>query len=291
MVDSLSNDYVSNNRDLWNKRVDIHINSPSYNMNEFIENENYHSLNKTEIDLIGGENNIKNKTILHLQCHFGLDTLSLARLGAAQVTGVDLSDKSIKIANEISKKTKLNSLTKFINCDIYDLKQHLDNNDLFDIVFTTYGTIKWLPDLKKWAHIISYYLKPNGIFIMVDYHPIYYLWSFDTNNPFATYSYFNQGPIVEKTDSYFIEGMEHEEKDKNTQNEEQLSIRWNHSISDILNSLIQHGLEINLFNEYDYGHYDNFNNLIKSNQDGLYRFKDFDKKLPILYGIKATKKN
>lgn len=85
--------------------------------------------------------------------------------------------------------------------------------------------------------------------------------------------------------------MEHEEKDKNTQNEEQLSIRWNHSISDILNSLIQHGLEINLFNEYDYGHYDNFNNLIKSNQDGLYRFKDFDKKLPILYGIKATKKN
>jgi 2-polyprenyl-3-methyl-5-hydroxy-6-metoxy-1,4-benzoquinol methylase len=112
-----------------------------------------------ELELLG---NVKGLSILHLQCHFGQDSLSLARMGA-HVTGIDLSDKAIKTAQELNAELHLNA--EFICSDIYDLPQHL--NKQFDIVFTSYGTIGWLPDLNKWAQIIHHFLKPEGKFIFV----------------------------------------------------------------------------------------------------------------------------
>jgi SAM-dependent methyltransferase len=187
----MQDDYSSVNRDLWNTKTGYHINSSYYNMDEFISNKNCLTLKQRELDLLG---NIKDKRILHLQCHFGLDTLSLARLGAKKVVGIDLSDVAIDKACQLAKEVNLNDVAEFICCDIYEIEKYLkmnDENDLFDIVFTSYGTTKWFPDLNKWAHIIEKYLKINGLFIIVDFHPV--LWPFDDRfQHLANYSYFNR---------------------------------------------------------------------------------------------------
>ena len=181
-------DYLEINRKSWNSRVDVHLKSDFYDVKGFLEGES--SLNDIELGLLG---DIKGKSILHLQCHFGQDTISLGRLGA-NVTGVDLSDKAIDNAKILAKKANVNAT--FICCDIYDLPTYL--NEQFDIVFTSYGVIGWLPDMGKWAKIISNYLKPNGKFIFVEFHPI--LWVFDDDFKRIEYNYFNSGAIREIQD-------------------------------------------------------------------------------------------
>ena len=163
------NNYIEINRQSWNNRIDTHLKSEFYDLEKFIKGKN--SLNSIELELLG---DLSGKTILHLQCHFGQDTISLSRLGA-EVTGVDLSDKAIESAKQIAKQTKSN--TTFICCDIYDLPNYLDKQ--FDIVFASYGTIGWLPDIDKWAKIVTKFLKPNGQFVFVEFHPV--VWMFDDN--------------------------------------------------------------------------------------------------------------
>src|SRR5688572_730649 len=136
-------DYLEKNRRLWNARTDVHVTSEFYELDKFLAGKS--SLNEIELNLLG---DLKGKSVLHLQCHFGQDSISLARLGA-EVTGVDLSDKAIAKAKELAKQTGANA--EFICTDIYELPQHLDKK--FDVVFTSYGTIGWLPDLDKWAKI------------------------------------------------------------------------------------------------------------------------------------------
>ena len=178
--------YFDANKKLWNSRVNIHYNSEFYNIEKFIKTKN--SLNSIELKELG---DIKGKSILHLQCHFGQDTISLANLGA-KVTGIDFSEIAIEKAKELNKK--LNTNCDFICCNIYDLKNHL--NKKFDIVFTSYGTIGWLPDINKWADIVSYFLKKNGKFLIVEFHP--FIWIFDNNFKKIEYSYFHtKAPIKE----------------------------------------------------------------------------------------------
>lgn len=191
------NDYISVNRQLWDTKTVYHVDSPYYSVREFLADKNFHVLQQAELDLLG---DINQKRILHLQCHFGMDTLSLARLGAKHVTGVDLSNVAINKARELAEETNLNHIVQFICSDIYELEQNLpiEQNNLFDIVFTSYGTNKWFPDLNKWARVIERYLKMDGTFIIVDFHPMY--WTFDDQyEHLATYSYFNRGPSKAKS--------------------------------------------------------------------------------------------
>lgn len=183
-----SEDYIEVNRQLWNTKAEAHFETPYYNVKEFIENPQFLSLSHMEIEPLG---NIEGKRILHLQCHFGLDTMSLARLGAKEVVGVDLSDVAIKKAEELTKKLQLDDRVKFICCDLFKLDQHLSTEQSFDIVFTSFGTTKWFPDLKKWSTLIQQYTKPGGLFAIVDFHPI--LWTFDDQFvKLASHSYFNR---------------------------------------------------------------------------------------------------
>ncbi len=194
-LNQMQDDYVSVNRDLWNTKTQYHLGSSYYNVDEFLSNKTFLTLKQIELNLL---DNIKDKRILHLQCHFGLDTLSLGRLGAKKVIGIDLSNIAIQNACQIAKKIDLNQIVEFLCCDIYQIEDFLkinNENDLFDIVFTSYGTTKWFPDLDKWAEIIEKYLKPNGSFIIVDFHPI--LWTFDDQfEHLANYSYFNREPSM-----------------------------------------------------------------------------------------------
>ena len=153
-------EYFKANQELWNQRTRIHKDSDFYNLSSFKKGEN--ALTSIELAELG---DVIGKTILHLQCHFGMDSLSWSRMGA-EVTGVDLSDEAIKEANKLNDELGLNAT--FICSNVYDLKEHLDKK--FDIVFTSYGTIGWLPDLDKWAAIISHFLKEGGIFYIADFH-------------------------------------------------------------------------------------------------------------------------
>lgn len=261
-------EYIEINRKSWNNKTDIHFNSGFYDNESFIKGRN--SLNSIELTLLG---DIKGKSILQLQCHFGQDTISLDRLGA-RATGMDLSDKSIERANELAVITK--SGATFICCDIYELPQYLDKK--FDIVFTSYGAIGWLPDLNKWAKVISQFLKPDGTFIFVEFHPV--VWMFDDNFAKIKYNYFNTGPIVESTEGTYA--------DENASINEEY-IMWNHPISEVVNSLIKNDLQINSLKEFDYSPYNCFNETVEF-APNRFRIKHLGNKIPMVYSIVATKK-
>jgi len=259
--------YLQINKQLWNNKTEVHLNSEFYDNENFIKGKS--SLNPIELELLG---DVKGKSILHLQCHFGQDTISLSRMGAKTV-GVDLSDKAIATANDLAAKTNTNA--EFICCDVYDLPNHL--NQQFDIVFTSYGTIGWLPDLDKWAKVISQFLKPGGQFVFVEFHPV--VWMFDYDFTKVEYSYFNVEPIIETEEGTYAD------KNANIKDE---SVSWNHDLSEVMNSLIKNGLSIKQFNEYDYSPYNCFNNTIEV-APNQYRVKHLGAKIPMVYSLVVSK--
>lgn len=268
--------YFEANKQSWNKRTAVHKDSAFYDLASFKKGKS--SLNKIELEELGS---VKGKSLLHLQCHFGMDTMSWQREGAHCV-GVDLSDEAIKLAKEINEELKLK--TEFICANIYDLKSALkvsptggDLEGAFDIVFTSYGTIGWLPDLDKWAGIVAHFLKPGGIFYIADFHPV--LWMMDDSFEKIKYHYFNTDVITEEISGTYsdrdapIKSIEH---------------GWNHPFSEIFNALVKHGLQILQFNEFTYSPYNCFKNL-EQGTDGMWRIRGMDEKMPMMYSIKAVK--
>jgi SAM-dependent methyltransferase len=268
MKNNLNTDYLKINKASWNNRTDTHIKSDFYDVKSFLNGKS--SLNKIELDLLG---DIKHKNVLHLQCHFGQDTISMSRLGA-KTTGVDLSDTAIQRAKEYAIKTQVDS--RFICCDIYDLPNHLEEQ--FDIVFTSYGTIGWLPDLAKWANIVSRFLKPNGKFIFVEFHPVVWMFNDDFDN--IAYSYFNTGPIQESENGTYAD---------RTATIEQDYVMWNHSISEVINNLIKNDLEIKSMDEFNYSPYACFKHTVALIPDE-HHIEHLEDKIPMVYSVVATKK-
>lgn len=274
------NQYFSANKDLWNQRTALHKDSSFYNLAGFKAGENV--LKPIELNELG---DVKRKKMLHLQCHFGMDSLNWAKLGA-DVTGIDLSDKAIDEAKKLNDELGLK--TKFVCCNVYDLhpqsiassKVYPLGGDLeadFDIVFTSYGVIGWLPDLDKWAELIAYYLKIGSIFYMAEFHPV--VWMFDDEFTHIQYYYENREVII--TENY---GTYTNRKANITGKE----YTWNHSISEVLNALIKAGLKIELFNEFMYSPYPNFNNTVQGD-DGNWYIKGMEGKMPMLYSVRAIK--
>ncbi len=259
--------YFKSNKALWNEKVSFHKTSDFYDLEGFRKGKN--TLKEIELSELG---DVSGKSVLHLQCHFGLDSMSLSRLGA-QVTGVDFSEEAIVVANEL--KTELGLNTNFICSNVYDLKKNLDQK--FDIVFTTYGVIGWLPDLSRWADIVSHFLKPGGAFYLAEFHPV--IWMFDDNFTKFNYSYFKRGVIESEQEGTYAD---------RTAKIKLVEYGWNHSISEVVNSLINHGLTIQFLNEYDYSQYDCFQNTIE-NEAGNFYIKGYEQVLPMVYSIKAIK--
>ncbi len=260
--------YLEINRKSWNDRVPHHLSSEFYDVQGFLNGKS--SLNDIELELLG---DVQGKKILHLQCHIGQDSISLSRLGA-EVTGIDLSDASIDAARNLAGQCGTD--TRFVVSDVYALPENLAEK--FDIVFTSYGTIGWLPDLSKWAQVIAHFLKPDGIFVMADFHP--FVWMYDDYFKEIAYSYFNVEPIVETVSGTYAERDAAIELD---------TVGWNHPTSEVLNSLIQEGLEINAFNEYNYSPYNCFRKTEKTGE-GRFHIQGFGDKFPYVFAIKATKK-
>lgn len=263
----MEQDYIQTNKLTWNQRTEFHIASEFYNQAKFIEGKN--TLKEIELSLL---NDVRGKSILHLQCHFGQDSLSLARMHA-KVVGIDFSEKTIELAIETNNKIGLDA--EFICCNLYDLPQHL--NRQFDIVFTSYGTIGWLPDINKWAEIVSQFLKPNGEFVFVEFHPA--MWMFDNDLKYVQYNYFKSDAIVEIEDGTYA--------DKNAAMKSK-SITWNHSLSCVIQSLLNKNLKLINFQEFDYSPYDVIANSIEISPS-RFQSKEHGNKLPLVYSLKMQK--
>ena len=145
MISEADQNFMDRNKDLWNEWTHIHVNSEFYSISDFISGKR--TLNPLEVGEVG---NVEGKNLLHLQCHFGLDTLNWARLGA-HVTGMDYSEAAIEKAIELAERCQLDA--RFINCNLYDLPQNLLGQ--YDVVYTSYGVLGWLPDIPRW-HKLSH---------------------------------------------------------------------------------------------------------------------------------------
>jgi 2-polyprenyl-3-methyl-5-hydroxy-6-metoxy-1,4-benzoquinol methylase len=226
-------EYYNTNKKRWNELVDIHAKSEEYDLEGFLEGKN--SLHRLEMDLLG---NINDKDILHLQCHFGLDTLSIARLGA-NVTGVDFSETAIELAQTIADRIGVKA--KFICGNLFELPKLLDGE--YDIVFTSYGVLCWLHDIRKWAKIISHYLKPGGLFLLIESHPFMWIFDEESEGLEVKYSYWHEeSPLSWELDGTYA--------DENAKLVNKKSYEWQHTVSDVLNSLIDAGLMISYIGEY-----------------------------------------
>ena len=150
--------YFEANRAHWDAVAQVHAASPFYDLPAFKAGRN--SLHQIEITELG---NVAGKSMLHLQCHIGLDTLSWARAGAI-VTGVDFSAASLTVAKSLAEELHIEA--RFVEANVYELERELD--ETFDIVFASYGVLVWLPDLEPWMRVASRFVKPGGIFYIVD---------------------------------------------------------------------------------------------------------------------------
>jgi SAM-dependent methyltransferase len=264
--------YRSANLAMWDELVAIHAQSEMYALKEFKRGKN--KLNSLERKEVGS---VKGKSMLHLQCHFGMDTLSWARLGA-RVTGVDFSSKAIALAQSLS--SELNIPGRFICCELNNLPKHLDEK--FDIVFTSYGVLCWLPDLKKWAELIARYLKPGGMFYIVEAHPFAYVFESEgeVKDFQVGYSYFQKTPLRFEGDGDYA--------DPDAHRKQKVDFEWMHSLGEIANSLINAGLQIEFIHEFPFICWKEFPFLVKSS-DGNYHLPKGMPSVPLTFSLKALK--
>jgi SAM-dependent methyltransferase len=257
------------NRNGWNLRTPHHVKSDFYDVKHFIAGAT--SLRSIEIEELG---DIAGKSLLHLMCHFGQDTLSLARMGA-KATGIDFSDQAIESARSLARK--IGSNTEFHCGNVYDTRKHVKGR--FDIVYTSYGVVGWLPDIKEWARIIAESLQPGGLFYMVEFHP--FIWMMDEKHEKFAYSYFySEEPLAfDQKGTYTDRTADIRYKDFN----------WIHTLGDIVNSLIANGLEIEFLHEFPFTVYDCFADLEKIGEH-RWIFKNLRDTIPYLFSIKARKK-
>ncbi|WP_136479968.1 class I SAM-dependent methyltransferase [Cognatitamlana onchidii] len=262
-----NDNYFETNKATWNAKVKVHAKSDMYSLESFMNGKS--SLMPYELATLG---DVSGKSLLHLQCHFGQDTLSWSRLGA-KCTGVDLSDEGIVFAKQLNKELNLDA--KFICCNVLDTSSVI--KETFDIVFTSYGVIGWLPDLEPWGQMIAECLKPGGVFFMAEFHPIVWMFDYLENVPKLKYGYMQKDVIYEA-----YEGTYADESSKIMSKE----YTWNHGLGEIISALSEAGLRIEFLREHNESPYNVLPNLIRT-QSGMYITKD--KLYPLIFEIKATK--
>ena len=265
-------DYKDSNLKFWDSIIEEHVQSDFYDVPGFLKGKT--TLDSLELELVG---DVSGRTLLHLQCHFGLSTLSWVRLGAI-ATGVDFSPAAISAASELSKKSGLHA--RFIESNIYNISSNLDEK--YDIVFASYGVLCWLPDLTNWAKEIEQCMKSGGRFHLVEYHPLMNtLDSGSGNDVVLKKSYFNEGvEIFESEGSY----ANPESPIKNS------TYEWSHSIGEVITALLEAGLHIDNFAEYPYATDGSWISYLRKSDDGKWRVPDHKWGVPLTFSLSASKK-
>lgn len=262
---------------LWNEWTKIHERSQFYDVAGFRAGQS--SLKPLERAELG---DVAGKSLLHLQCHFGLDTLSWARLGAT-VVGVDFSDEAIGLARRLADEVGLAGRAKFVQSDVLELD--VAPGGPFDIVFVSYGAIEWLPDLDRWAAVVTANLKPGGVFYLAEIHPLAMILeeSADHTDVRLAYSYFpDPEPSRDEVVGSYADRDAHVETDH--------CFGWQHSLGEVVCALVGAGLRIDHLHEFPYSVSPFWPRM--ELRDGWYWLLDGSGELrtdiPFLYSVKAT---
>ena len=265
-------EYFDANRAHWDELTPIHAKSEFYDVEGFRRGKS--TLMAIELEELG---DVSGKSLLHLQCHFGLDTMSWARCGAS-ATGADFSPEAITLARSLAAELGIEAT--FVLSNLYDLPDALDKQ--FDIVFTSYGVLFWLPDVTRWAEIIAHFLKPGGTFYIVDGHPVSHV--FDDCAGITElrvhYPYFDDAPHRYEPDDT---GSYADEDARLTTHE----VGWQHTLGDIVTALVSSGLRLEFLHEFPQATY-RILPFAEKHEDGWWRLKGHDGDIPLLFSLKAT---
>jgi ubiquinone/menaquinone biosynthesis C-methylase UbiE len=263
------------NRRWWNEVTPVHIRSEFYGVERFLAGEN--ALDAIERQALADP---RGKSLLHLQCHFGLATLSWARLGARAV-GVDFSEEGIRGGQDLAARAGLQEQARFTCCDVLELDRHLEEQ--FDCVFTSYGVLTWLSDLDRWAKIVARFLKPGGRFYIAEIHPASMVFDNSTRDFKLRFDYFHAPDPVVLNDS----SPDYADPSYVSTNE---THEWAWSLADVFHALWGAGLEITEFEEYPYSCYRQFPQM-EQRADGFWHLPDDIPRLPQLFSLAATHKS
>jgi SAM-dependent methyltransferase len=269
------NEYMAANRALWDEWTAIHERS------EFYDVEGWKAGRRPLGDFVVEEvGEVAGKALLHLQCHFGLDTLAWARRGA-RVTGVDFSERAITLARSLAAETGLEA--RFVRSDVLELDQVLDGD--FEVVFTSFGVLWWLPDLTRWARIAARFVRPGGMLYLAEFHPFSQVMDDgDATSPTLLYPYFpSPEPLACPVEGSYA--------DPDAKVEQPVEYGWSHSIGEIVTVLAEAGLRIEFLHEFSFTPFRAMRFLVES-QDGSRTWhlpEPWDGKLPLMFSLKATK--
>jgi len=263
------------NRRWWNEAVGVHMRSrgpEGYDVDGFRKGAN--ALHAVELAEVG---DVRGKKLLHLQCHFGLDTLSWARLGA-DVTGVDFSEAGIAAARSLAEELRIPA--RFILSNVYSARDVLPED--FDVVFSSYGAINWLPDLPRWARVIADYLRPGGFFYLIDAHPFARIFDdkADATDLRPWQPYWRSGPVRVEEDGTYA--------DKAAHFENRVTLEYQHTLGDILDALIDAGLGVEFLHEFPFCAWEMFP-FMTQGDDGCYRLREKPDRIPLMFSIRARK--
>ena len=269
-----SDDPLAENLARWEEQVDIHIGSDFYRVKEFLAGES--SLDPIVREEAG---DVRGKRLLHLQCHFGLDTLSFARLGA-EVTGLDFSPKAIAAAQRLARDAGLEA--RFICARVDEAREKAGSG--YDIVFSSWGVLMWLPDLAVWAQNIAGCLAPGGLFYLAEGHPL--TWTLEDESERIEDNF----RIVR---SYFLEGPQqwenaHDYAEPEVSLTHFRSNEWQHTLGEVVTALAEAGLRIEFLHEHDRLPWPAVPGMIRADRY-YFRAPDGAPAMPLSYSVRARK--
>ncbi len=269
--------YFEGNRANWDERVPIHIASQGYDMTGFLRGEK--QLTRTEREEVG---DVRGKRLLHLQCHFGMDTLNWARLGAT-VTGLDLSPAGVEAARRLATYAEIAD-TRFVEANVYDAPEALDG-ETFDIVYTGIGALNWLPDIKAWARAAAACVAPGGFLYLIECHPV--LWSLDDAGPdpafVLKYPYFETvepGYVAEDAQTY---------TDGPLLTQAPVSYEWNHGLGETIDALLQAGLHLDFVHEHREVYWQALPWMVPGDDPRAWVLPEHADRVPLMYSLRASK--
>ncbi|MCA9576375.1 MAG: class I SAM-dependent methyltransferase [Polyangiales bacterium] len=259
--------YQAQNKRMWDERVPIHVASEFYDVAGWRGGRC--SLQPFEADELGS---VEGKQLVHLQCHFGLDTLSWARRGAL-VTGLDFSQPAVDAALALAREAGLDA--RFVCADVFDAPAALGRR--YDIVYTGIGALIWLHDIRRWASVVRSLLKPGGCLYLVECHPLTDV--FDAGDLTVRHDYFHDpnGQVWDEPGTYADQGAE---------TVANVSVEFRHPISDVLSALLSEGLQLELFHEFDHTAFARWP-FMRRDADGCFRPPTGTPRLPLLYSLRA----
>ena len=267
-------EYREANRTNWDDRVPAHLASEFYGVEDFIAG----TRNLTQaVDFDRAQlGDVRGRSLLHVQCHIGLDTLSWARLGAS-VTGVDFSERSIEAARDISRRSGVPG--RFVLADVHEAPEVLA--ETFDIVYASEGVLCWLPLVAAWARVVRRFTRPGGTFYIRDGHPLAHALDLDRSD----------GQLV-MVDPYFEgEAIRYDEPgtyaEWNAAIDQTVTYQWNHSLGEIVSALADEGFLVESLREYPFSGYQAQPGMVQGD-DGWWRLPDRAQRLPMLFGLQAT---